>query len=79
MKSIKTVFEFVLKELFPAFCFKCGARGAYICMRCVEKIPRTRRDEPDFVSVFQYKDPAIRALLWSLKYKGGGDIARICA
>ncbi|MBI2109168.1 MAG: ComF family protein [Parcubacteria group bacterium] len=48
-------------------------------MSCVEELPRVAHDETGFVSVFQYKDETIRRLLWTLKYKGGKDIAAVCA
>ena len=78
MKGFFSIFESLLNELFPVLCFKCGKRGAYICTDCISRMPKTTLDEPDFISVFAYKDETIRHLLSVLKYKSGRDIARIC-
>lgn len=79
MNFVRSIIYKVLNGIFPARCFKCGRQGAYICVHCIPRIPRTYNDEPGFISVFQYKDKNIRRLLWALKYRGGSDVARICA
>ena len=79
MEYAYTLINKLLNELFPVLCFKCGKRDTYICAECASQIPRITHDEKGFLSVFQYKDPSIRALLQSLKYKGGHTVAQRCA
>lgn len=68
----------MLSVLFPIRCFGCGVKGTYICIECASAIPKTASDTHGFISVFQYKDPIVRSLLHTLKYKGGKDLARAC-
>lgn len=79
MNYIHALFNKLLNGLFPIACFGCKRQGTYICTDCASKMPRTAHNEERFLSVFQYGDPSIRALLQSLKYKGGSDVAERCA
>lgn len=42
VKLIHTVLRHVLSVLFPERCFKCGARGALLCEKCVNTLLRYR-------------------------------------
>ena len=80
MRIIHILITHTLNVLFPVVCITCGQAGAYICHACFEKLKKAERDtEKPFFAVFQYKDKTIRALLWSLKYSGNANAARLCA
>ncbi len=67
--------KFIFDTLFPKKCFGCTREGYYICPSCIEKIPRSDRVSMDILSVFKYKHPVVRRLLWNLKYNGRSGIA----
>lgn len=65
--SIRKLFAY----LFPARCVGCRAEGSYLCTPCRQKIPRAEQPAKDWiVSVWSYKDPRIKKLLWMLKFNG---------
>jgi len=79
MNYLRDTINHLLEAIFPTHCFKCGMRGSYICIECLNSIPKSETDEKGFISIFQYRDPSIRTMLWALKYKGTHSIASTCA
>jgi competence protein ComFC len=66
IKIIKRFFRF----LFPSKCLMCKKEGCAICEKCLRKIPTAdRQDRSWIISVWSYKDPVIKKLLWMLKFE----------
>lgn len=79
MRKIRKVIEHALDMLFPVACFRCGKAGIYVCEECIARIPLgTDMRSKNIYSVFSYKDPTMKRLLWSLKYRGNRHAARLC-
>ncbi len=64
---IKKLFAYI----FPARCVGCRIDGTYVCTKCLRSIPFAEKPTKDWiVSVWSYKDPRIKKLLWMLKFQG---------
>ncbi|QQG46135.1 MAG: ComF family protein [Candidatus Niyogibacteria bacterium] len=65
--------------LFPRSCFSCGAKGKYLCLKCLTEIRDPDIFYPknmDFaLTSFSYREPAIKMALRKLKYSSASDIA----
>lgn len=71
MKTLRTLFQYLLGILFPIRCIGCGKEGESACYICIDKLPRSARNgtiDPDIMSVFDYRNPIMRRALWLLKY-----------
>lgn len=80
MQTIRTIFTSILNIFFPISCFRCKQNGVYLCESCFTKLPKVEEKADSlFFSVFQYKEQATRDMIWSLKYKGNKDVARLLA
>ncbi len=56
--------------LFPAKCIVCKKEGPFICQRDLRCIPLAAKPDKDWIiSVWNYKDPKIKKLLWMLKFE----------
>lgn len=70
-----------LAFLFPTRCVGCRREDYFICPACVRSLPNPERPTKDWVtSVWSYKDPRIKRLLWLIKFSGrtagAGDLAQ---
>jgi competence protein ComFC len=66
MKILKRFVSF----LFPSRCVECKREEFWICPDCLEKISRAKTpDHSWIISVWNYKDPRIKRLLWKFKFE----------
>lgn len=71
MLIMKGFFKSILGFIFPVRCVGCRAEGAALCRQCLAKIPRADTPTEDWIiSVFSYRDPSIKKLLWQFKFEG---------
>ncbi len=57
-------------SLFPAKCVVCRSFGTFICEKDLRQIPLCARPDKDWIiSVWSYKSPVIKKLLWMLKFE----------
>lgn len=56
--------------LFPTKCIVCKKEGPFICQKDLRQIPGAAKPDKDWIiSVWSYKDPKIKKLLWMLKFE----------
>ena len=56
--------------LFPSRCIECKREGFWICPTCLEKISLAKAPDHNWIiSVWNYKDPRIKRLLWKFKFE----------
>ena len=68
----------ILDFLFPSKCGGCCKAGVYLCMGCLQKLPKAKPPKETFIRViFDYKNRHVRDLIWKLKYRGVKQIAEI--
>lgn len=73
---IKNLYTYILDTLFPNHCAVCHKEGFSICPKCLSNIPLSERLPEDIISIYQYKNPTIKRILWNLKYKGRSFVAK---
>lgn len=70
----------ILNFLFPHHCLSCKKEGVIVCDNCLLSIPREHVTPiPDILTVFHYRHPLMKKLIWNLKYSNKRDIATILA
>jgi competence protein ComFC len=70
----------LLNFLFPHHCLSCRKEGVIVCENCLSTIPREHVTPiPDILTVFEYRHPLMKKLVWNLKYSNKRDIATILA
>lgn len=80
----------LLDIIFPITCFGCGRKSGYLCENCIRKIspspcgiyglPETKIDGcAQIFAACSYENPAVKKLLWHLKYRGKYKLAEILA
>lgn len=78
----------LLDVIFPITCFGCGKKSGYLCSECRRKITspplvgvrNTEFDGCDKIfAACSYENPAVKKLLWHLKYRGKRKLAEILA
>ncbi len=76
MNLLKTILDIV----FPNSCLICKNPPDYLCEECLSDLPRAPISEHNFIiSIFNYRNKAVKDAVWLLKYRGKEDIARIFA
>ncbi len=69
-----------LDLLFPRHCLSCQKDGTWLCQKCLVDLPRSYcSGEENIFSVFDYNSPAVKQLIWHLKYKRTLELAEILA
>jgi len=64
--------------LFPKHCVGCQQTDTYLCPNCHAQIPTVGQfGEQVIWSAVPYQHPAVRQLVWLLKYRGIKEIAKI--
>lgn len=72
------IYEAILSALFPRRCVVCKTKDSYLCESCADQIPRRGNyGDKAIFSVSSYSHPAVRQLIWLLKYRGATKIAQI--
>lgn len=61
--------------LIPARCLLCGASGDYVCGRCRYRLPSAEESLPGTLALYDYQNPQVKKLIWSLKYRGLKGVA----
>lgn len=70
----------ILDILYPANCISCQEKGVFFCMKCLAGCPQAERESAEWVfSLYDYRHPPIKKVLWLLKYKGKVGFANIFA
>ncbi len=78
---IKKSWRKFLDIIFPKRCTGCKISGTFLCPKCASLIPPCEPIIPKWIiSVWSYKDPRVKKLLWKFKFENkfsaGEDIAR---
>lgn len=69
-----------IEALFPSRCTVCGTVGTFLCDTCRASIPPAELPTDKKIrAVWSYKHPAVRQLIWNLKYEGIRAVAPVCA
>ncbi len=64
------LFKKFIGFLFPAHCVTCRLKGYWICSACLADILPAKAAEYNWIiSVWNYKDPRIKRLLWKFKFE----------
>lgn len=73
---MKIIWKKFLDILFPKFCVGCHKSGAFLCIKCSEKIPQSEKMNASWImSMWNYKDPRVKKLLWKFKFENKFSIA----
>lgn len=67
----------ILDFLFPSKCISCDTQGKVICEDCFRNIPIHIQNNNQTLSVYSYRHDLVNELLWKLKYKHSGDVAKM--
>lgn len=61
----------IINWLFPEKCTVCNINGSYICLPCLSTCKNALgAPETWIVSLFSYKDKAIKQAIWAIKFHG---------
>ncbi|MEK7148360.1 MAG: ComF family protein [Patescibacteria group bacterium] len=72
-----STFTRLVDALFPRVCEGCGKSGVILCENCAGNIPRAQKSEYSFItSIFDYRNPIIRGVVWKFKYKNARVVAK---
>lgn len=80
---ITKLFHSLLDILFPSRCLKCGKEKSFLCDKCRVKIINphfadlNKNGCEKVFSFLSYNNPAVKKLLWNLKYRHISEIAKI--
>lgn len=80
---ITKLFHILLDILFPSRCLICGKEKSFLCNKCRAEIINPRFADLNkngcekVFSFLSYNDPAVKKLLWNLKYRHITEIAKI--
>ena len=77
------LFSQILDAVFPPYCVSCSQFGSWFCLTCCESMTlflTNRELPPDSLldanlSIGPYRDPRIRSLVTSLKFRSGTCVA----
>lgn len=76
----RRMFDAIMSAIFPRRCVQCAKDGDILCDSCLATLPRaSMADIPDTWAVFPYRHPAVKDLIWALKYKGDLSAVAVCA
>ena len=68
-KIIKSIFEALIEILLPSRCFGCQAKYQILCSNCLNNAQKSEREANNqIIALFDYHDPLIKRIIWSLKY-----------
>src|SRR5680860_617150 len=80
LEKLTKLRQIIHDSLFPKRCAGCKTKGSYLCDNCSFNIPRRgNHDDKAIFSITPYHHPAVRQLIWLLKYRGVREIAKIFA
>jgi ComF family protein len=69
LQTFKSTINLFLEVLFPSKCLGCQIKGEILCSKCLSKIPPAEREiDSQIFAIFDYRDPLIKKVIWSLKY-----------
>ncbi len=73
---MKSFWRKILDIFFPKRCINCRQFRAYLCSECAAKLPYCEKIIPSWIiSIWSYKDPRIKRLLWQFKFENKFSIA----
>ncbi len=79
-----TAISYLREVLYPRRCSGCFVRGEHLCERCLNGIRASALapiliNNPFDRSVFNYQHPAVKRLVWKLKYKKVEGVSTLMA
>lgn len=70
------LFIYFIDALFPRPCGGCGKNGSLLCSDCLSLVSRADQPAQSFITaIFDYRNPAIRNVIWKFKYKNARNVA----
>lgn len=75
-------FWIVLDAVFPHRCADCGTAGAVLCAPCHKRLAPARSagvSNPPAFALYDYRDPAVRRIVYALKYRRAREAAFVLA
>ncbi len=76
MKILKTILDLI----FPEKCLNCHKRDILICENCIKNLDLNEKELDNFVySIFDYRNPIMKKIIWNLKYKNKKMLAGFLA
>lgn len=67
----------ILNIFFPISCLSCKNSGTIICDSCLHDLPRVLElPEEHTISLYEYRTPVVKSLMWHLKYKNARQVAK---
>lgn len=63
--------------LLPARCLLCQRGGDYLCATCAYHLPSPLDTPRNTIALYDYQDPRVKKLIWSLKYRRLKSLAPI--
>ena len=80
MRFLGTITNNILNVIFPAKCVLCGKTGTDLCLECLTSSPPAERENLEWISsLYDYRNPNIKKVLWLFKYKNKKRLAPIFA
>ena len=78
---MKKIIDTLLSLVYPKKCLGCGRYGAYICQKCLDKIPDPDINENSDIifAAASYESPLLKKTIRALKYRGAGQVAESLA
>ncbi len=78
--QINYFFKKIVDVFFPDTCVGCGLKDSLLCDVCKKRLLSASSAEHSFItSIFSYKDPFVKRLIWLLKYKNAKRVTGIFA
>ncbi len=73
-------FRKLITLIFLPHCAGCKQAETFLCDNCLASLPiNTEKISDEIFSVFNYKNPTTKQVVWLLKYRGIKDLAQIMA
>ena len=76
MNFLKTIIDFV----FPERCLNCQKASILICENCLNSLDLNEKELESFIyTIFDYRNPIMKKIIWNLKYKNKKQLSIILA
>ncbi len=77
--STMKILDAILNIVFPPKCLFCGKDGV-LCNKCIFECRPAERENLEWIfSVYDYRDPKIKKIVWLLKYKNRKILSEVIA
>lgn len=78
LQNIKKSWGRICAILFPEHCHGCEKPGSMVCSSCLS-VAFDPYESKNILSVFAYRNPGIKSLLWAQKFHGNERVAKTFA